>query len=117
MSATKHANSANQLLKHTAAISCFEDRLGRIGDELVVFDHVVEPAQPFICSLISEHLITCSNKSVWILAKDLLSQERLAQGIRLWSREPLFFPDIEQVGSSESLPDQEINAERRGLLK
>ena len=117
MSATKHANSANQLIKHTAAVSCFEDRLGRIGDGLVVFDHVVEPAQPFICSLISEHLITGSNKSVWILAKDLLSQERLAQGIRLWSRDPLFFPDVEQVSSSESLPDQEINAERLGLLK
>ncbi|MDE0570196.1 MAG: transcription-repair coupling factor [Verrucomicrobiales bacterium] len=117
MSATKHANSANQLLKHTAAIPCFKDRLGRIGDGLVVFDHIVEPAQPFICALISEHLIASSNKSVWILAKDLLSQEQLAQGIRLWSREPLFFPDIEQVSSSETLPDQEINAERLGLLK
>ena len=117
MSATKNANPANQLLQHTAAVPCFQDRLGRIGDGAVVFDHIVESAQPFICALISEHLMTGSDKSVWILAKDLLSQEKLAQGIQLWSREPLFFPDIEQISSSQSLPDQEINAERLGILK
>ena len=117
MSATKNANSANQFLEHTAAVPCFQDRLGRIGDGTVVFDHIVESAQPFICALISEHLMTGSDKSVWILAKDLLSQERLAQGMELWSREPLFFPDIEQMSSSQSLPDQEINAERLGILK
>ncbi|MCH2026649.1 MAG: hypothetical protein MK172_12990, partial [Verrucomicrobiales bacterium] len=117
MSATKNANSANQLLEHTAAVPCFQDRLGRIGDGTVVVDHIVESAQPVICALISEHLMTGSDKSVWILAKDLLSQERLAQGMELWSREPLFFPDIEQMSSSQSLPDQEINAERLGILK
>ena len=117
MSATKNANSANQLLEHTAAVPCFQDRLGRIGDGTVVFDHIVESAQPFICALISEHLMTGSDKIVWILTTDLLSQERLAQGMQLWAREPLFFPDIEQLSFSESLPDQEINAERLGILK
>ena len=112
MSAIKHANSANQLIEYTAATPCFRDRLKRIGDGLVVFDHIVEPAQSFICALISEHLIAHSDRRLWILTKDLLSQERLTQGLRLWSREPLFFPDLEQISSSETLPDQEIYSER-----
>ena len=117
MSANKHANSANQLIGHTAATPCFRDRLKRIGDELVVFDHIVEPAQSFICALISEHLIAHSERRLWILTKDLLSQERIAQGLQLWSREPLFFPDLEQISFSETLPDQEIYAERLEILK
>jgi transcription-repair coupling factor (superfamily II helicase) len=106
------------LLQHTAATAPFKARLKQIGEGSVVFDHIARPAQAFVAALVARHfLATASGGHVWVLADDLRSQERLAEGLRLWHDDALFFPELELPSIAGALPDPEIMAERLAVLE
>ncbi|MFP6872121.1 MAG: transcription-repair coupling factor [Verrucomicrobiales bacterium] len=112
----KNAPPGRHLIEHTAASKPFSERLKQIGKRLLVLDHIARPAQAFIAALAADCFHGNHEDSVWILTDDLRSQERIAEGLRLWTQDALFFPDLELPKTSGLLPDQDIMAERLAVL-
>ncbi len=83
-----------------------------------MFDHVARPAQAFAAALATRQFLAGREGAhVWILADDLRSQERLAEGLRLWYGDALFFPELELPAIAGALPDPDIMAERLAVLE
>jgi transcription-repair coupling factor (superfamily II helicase) len=82
-----------------------------------VFDHVARPAQAFIAALVADSFHRNHLNSVWIVVDDLRSQEHIAEGLRLWTQDGLFFPDLELPKTSGFLPDPDTMAERFAVLE
>ena len=105
------------LIKHTATSEPFLGRLKQIGEGPVVFDNISRSAQSFVSALVTEHFHGKHDRHVWILADNLKIQERLAAEFSTWTKEALFFPDIEAPQTADYLPDQDIVAERLAVME
>ena len=117
MSELKNTPPGHPLLEHTAASKPFSERLKQIGECPIVFDHIARPAQAFIAALVADYFHRQHGKNVWLLVDDLRSQERIAAEFPVWTKNALFFPDMESPQASDFLPDQEIGAERLSVLE
>ncbi|MCH2061230.1 MAG: transcription-repair coupling factor [Verrucomicrobiales bacterium] len=89
----------------------------QIGEGTVVFSHISRPAQSFVAAMVTAHFHREHEQTVWILADNIKSQERLATEFPAWSGEALFFPDMESPKVADYLPDQDIVAERLAVLE
>jgi transcription-repair coupling factor (superfamily II helicase) len=78
----------------------------------VAFSHVTEPAQALVVAAIAEKV----RKTIWILCPSVRSQELLYESLLNWRPDAFFLPEAEFAAVENILPDQEIAAERLGLL-
>lgn len=103
--------------------SALEDFLSRIDGNAAVsgvlgfeagklVPEVAEPAQPFLTALLLRHL----PGRVWIVCRDLKSQEDFASELAAWCRRVRIFPDLE-IPNAEALPDAETQSERLDVLR
>jgi transcription-repair coupling factor (superfamily II helicase) len=113
----KNTPPGRPLIEHTAASEPFSERLKQIGDRTIVFEHVDRPAQSFVAALVADFFHREHSKNVWLVADDLKSQERLAAEFPIWTRNALFFPDLQSPQAADHLPDQDIVAERLSVLE
>ena len=81
--------------------------------EPVAFEHVTEPAQPFVAALIARSV----KQRCWIICENARSQETVFNELLNWFPETAFFPEKEIVLGENVLPDPEISAERLALLQ
>jgi transcription-repair coupling factor (superfamily II helicase) len=103
----------------------FADVLARIpshatAESPVVLEHITAPAHAFACGLIASRLAQAPGSSrLWVLAKDLRTQENVFNELATWwgTHETLFFPEQEINRYVDALPDPEIAAERTRLLQ
>lgn len=73
---------------------------------------VAEPAQPFVAALVAEG----HKGRVWVVCRDVRSQEDFAPEMAAWSGRVRLFPELETpVG--DALPDPETASERIDLLR
>ena len=73
---------------------------------------VAEAAQAFVAALWMGKLAG----RVWIVCRDLKSQEEFASELSAWCSRVRLFPDLE-IPSEEALPDAETESERLDLLR
>ena len=73
---------------------------------------VAEPAQPFVGALLLRQM----PGRVWIVCRDVRSQEDFAAELAAWCPRVRIFPDIE-IPSAEALPDAETESERLEILR
>ena len=73
---------------------------------------IAEAAQPFVAALLLRRLAG----RVWIVCRDLKSQEEFAAELAAWCPRVRLFPDLE-IPSEEALPDAETESERLDLLR
>jgi transcription-repair coupling factor (superfamily II helicase) len=73
---------------------------------------VAEAAQAFVAALWTGKLAG----RVWIVCRDLKSQEEFASELSAWCSRVRLFPDLE-IPSEEALPDAETESERLELLR
>ncbi|MBA3962437.1 MAG: transcription-repair coupling factor [Chthoniobacterales bacterium] len=82
------------------------------GQRPVAFSHVIAPAQAFLVAALASAL----KPSLWVICPDVRRQESLYEALVNWFPEALFLPEAEFLAVENILPDQEISAERLGLL-
>ncbi len=82
------------------------------GQRPVAFSHVIAPAQAFLVAALASTL----KPSLWVICSDVRRQESLYEALVNWFPEALFLPEAEFLAVENILPDQEIAAERLGLL-
>ena len=73
---------------------------------------VAEAAQPFLAAL----LIGKIKGRVWVVCRDVKSQEEFAAELAAWCGRVRLFPDLEKP-NAEALPDAETESERLDLLR
>lgn len=73
---------------------------------------VAEASQPFVAALWIGKLAG----RVWVVCRDLKSQEEFASELSAWCSRVRLFPDLE-IPSEEALPDAETESERLDLLR
>jgi len=73
---------------------------------------VAEAAQPFVTAL----LVGKIKGRVWVVCRDVKSQEEFASELAAWCGRVRLFPDLE-VPNTEALPDVETESERLDLLR
>ena len=73
---------------------------------------IAEAAQPFVAALLLRRLAG----RVWLVCRDLKSQEEFAAELAAWCPRVRLFPDLE-IPSEEALPDAETESERLDLLR
>ncbi len=84
----------------------------RRGQRPVIFSHVIEPARAFLAAALASEI----TKTLWVICPSVRSQELLHESLTNWLPEALFLPEAEFLAVENILPDQEIAAERLGLL-
>jgi transcription-repair coupling factor (superfamily II helicase) len=89
----------------------------------VQFSHVIQPAQPFLASIIahawrqqSPNDGQATNSTIWILCPSVHSQELFYESMLNWQPDALFLPEAEFAAAENVLPDPEITAERLAVL-
>jgi len=114
-----------KLLESVAASEPIARKLDAIREAQwpVEFSHVIEPAQPFLASVIAH---AChgsppddrhaTESTIWVLCPSIHSQELLYESLLNWRPDALFLPEAELVAVENVLPDPEIAAERLALL-
>jgi len=114
-----------KLLESVAASEPIARKLDAIREAQwpVEFSHVIEPAQPFLASVIAH---AChgsppddrhaTESTIWVLCPSVHSQELLYESLLNWQPDALFLPEAELVAVENVLPDPEIAAERLALL-
>ena len=73
---------------------------------------IAEAAQPFVTAL----LIGKMKGRVWVVCRDVKSQEECAAELAAWCARVRLFPDLE-IPNAEALPDAETESERLDLLR
>jgi transcription-repair coupling factor (superfamily II helicase) len=73
---------------------------------------IAEAAQPFVAAL----LIGKMKGRVWVVCRDVKSQEEFAAELAAWCGRVRLFPDLE-IPNAEALPDSETESERLDLLR
>lgn len=73
---------------------------------------IAEAAQPFVAAL----LIRKIEGRVWVVCRDVKSQEEFATELAVWCGRVRLFPDLE-IPNAEALPDSETESERLDLLR
>jgi transcription-repair coupling factor (superfamily II helicase) len=114
-----------ELLERVAASEPIARKLHAIQDARwpVQFSHVIQPAQPFLASIIShawhqrppDHRHT-ADSAIWILCPSVHSQESLYESLLNWQPDAFFLPEAEFGAGENVLPDPEIAAERLAVL-
>ncbi|MEI8294174.1 MAG: transcription-repair coupling factor [bacterium] len=77
-----------------------------------VVPEVAEAAQPFLAALLIEKI----EGRVWVVCRDVKSQEEFAAELAAWCPRVRLFPDLE-IPNAEALPDAETESERLDLLR
>src|SRR5262249_33475860 len=78
----------------------------------VGFSHVLESARSFLTAVIVREV----PQTLWIICPSVRAQEFLHESLTNWFPGALFLPEAEFLAVENVLPDQEIAAERLGLL-
>ncbi len=84
----------------------------RDGTRPVGFSHVIESARSFLVALLAREL----PKTIWVICPNVRTQELVHESLTNWCPDALFLPEAEFLAVENILPDQEIAAERLGLL-
>ena len=114
-----------ELLERVAASEPIARKLHAIQDAQwpVQFSHVIQPAQPFLASIIAHAWRQQSlddgrvaDSTVWILCPTVHSQELFYESLLNWQPDALFLPEAEFAAAENVLPDPEIAAERLAVL-
>jgi len=114
-----------ELLERVAGSEPLVRKLRAIHDAQwpVQFSHVIQPAQPFLASIIAhawrQHWATGerpTNSTIWILCPNVHSQELFYESLLNWQSNALFLPEAEFAAAENVLPDPEIAAERLAVL-
>ncbi len=114
-----------ELLERVAASDPIARKLAaiRAAHSPVKFSHVIEPAQPFLATVIvrvcHRHALDsrpAADSTIWILSSSVHSQEMFYESLLNWQPDALFLPEAELAGIENVLPDPEIAAERLALL-
>ena len=77
-----------------------------------IVPEIAEAAQPFVAAL----LIGKMKGRVWVVCRDVKSQEEVAAELAAWCGRVRLFPDLE-IPNAEALPDAETESERLDLLR
>ena len=85
----------------------------RDGIVPVVFEHVTEPARPFVAGLIARAVA----RRIWIVCENVRAQELFHNELLNWQPDALFFPEMELAAAFGAQPDPEIAAERLEILE
>ena len=103
------------LLDRVAASPVIASKLERIRESSddVVFEHVTEPARPFLAALIAMHV----RQRVWGVCENVRAQELFHNELLNWFPDALFFPEMEAAAVESALPDPDIAAERLEILQ
>ena len=108
-------------MEYVRAAAGWKERLRELEAEwgrVVYFENISPAAQALALGVV---LASASARSqvprVWILASDLRAQENLAVDLPSWFGPVVFFPEQEQDRTIESLPDQDVHAERLAILQ
>ncbi len=86
------------------------------GKEHVVFEHVVDSAQPVVAALIAQSVLR-SGQRLWIFCENERAQERFHLALSCWQPDAVSFPHLEVAAVEGAIPDPEIAAERLGILQ
>ena len=103
------------LLDEIAASPPIAEKAARLrrGEASVVFDHVTEAAQPFLCALLARQL----KERMWIVCANVRAQELFHNELLHWHPNALFFPESDRAAMAEALPDPETTAERLAIVQ
>jgi len=85
----------------------------RGGNGQVVFEHVTEPAQPFLAALIAGNI----KKRIWIICENVRTQEMFHAELQNWFPAALFFAEMEMGLAENVVRDPEVTAERLEILQ
>ncbi|MGB8355758.1 MAG: transcription-repair coupling factor [Chthoniobacteraceae bacterium] len=85
----------------------------RGGGGPVVFEHVTEPAQPFLAALIAGNI----KKRIWFICENVRSQEIFYSELQNWFPAALFFSEMEAALAENIVSDPETTAERLEILQ
>jgi transcription-repair coupling factor (superfamily II helicase) len=96
----------NQAESDSAVAKLLKAKPGSIVPE------IAEAAQPFVAAL----LIGKMKGRVWVVCRDVKSQEEVAAELAAWCGRVRLFPDLE-IPNAEALPDAETESERLDLLR
>jgi transcription-repair coupling factor (superfamily II helicase) len=114
-----------ELLERVAASEPIARKLLAIQDAQrpVQFSHVIQPAQPFLASIIahawhrqSQDDGRAHGSTIWILCPGVHAQELFYESMLNWQPDALFLPEAEFAAAENVLPDPEIAAERLAVL-
>ena len=119
------SRSHREVLVRAGRAVPFAERLAQIPghatrENQLHFELIAAPAHAFVCALIAQRLQQLGgNRRLWVLAKDLRSQENLFNELATWwgQEQTLFFPEHEVRHFVDALPDPDIAAERTALLQ
>ena len=92
---------------------CREAGFIRRGRSPVAFEHVTEPAQPFLAALIARHV----KKRIWAICENVRSQELFHSELLNWFPGALFFAERDIPLAENVVPDPETAAERLEILQ
>ncbi len=93
-------------------------KLGALGRERVVFDHVDEAAHAFVAGLVATRARAGKKgRRVWIITATLRGQEQLHNELSNWMEDAIFLPEMESVLAENALPDPETAADRLQALE
>jgi transcription-repair coupling factor (superfamily II helicase) len=103
------------LLERVARSETIAEKLRQIagGVAPVAFEHVTEPARPFLAGLIARHV----RRRIWVVCENVRAQEEFHNELLNWRPDALFFPELEVAPAQGALPDPEISAERLEMLQ
>ncbi len=82
----------------------------------VVFEHVVEAAQPFVAALVGKRAAEAGRRA-WLVCDTPRAQELLHGELRNWLPEARLLPDSEAAAIEGAIADPEIAAERLTVLE
>ncbi|MEO7319885.1 MAG: CarD family transcriptional regulator, partial [Chthoniobacteraceae bacterium] len=102
------------MLDHIASSAPMAAKLGELrtgGD--VVFEHVIEAGQPFLAAIIARQ----AKIRVWIVCRDVRSQEAFHNELLNWFPDALFFPETDVAPVEGAIPAPETAAERLGIVQ
>ena len=109
------------MVDHALATKQFSQRLGKLtarSKTPVYLDHVSSAALGFATALVLRHIRqTDPERRIWVVARDLRTQENVGHDLLTWFGSTVFFPEQEQDKSIDGLPDQDVQAERLAILQ
>jgi transcription-repair coupling factor (superfamily II helicase) len=103
------------LLDEIAASPPIAEKVKRLraGENALVFDHVVDAAQPFLAALLARQL----KDRLWIACANMRAQEVFHNELLHWFPEALFFPESDRAPMEGALPDPETAADRLAIVQ
>ncbi len=104
----------NDILEHLASAEPLTAKLAQLrAGEDIVFEHVVEAAQPFLAALLARQ----AKARLWIVCANVRAQETFHNELLNWFPEAVFFPEADIAPVEGAVPDPETAAERLGIIQ